>query len=133
MAQLLQLSRPMVCATAGFQRNKATRLRGEKIKQVAATNPSAENLPTAPICPMGMENVLRNIEANYANFVHGRLPQVMFNDSPWHIDAVGGASIPSDCRCLRNSVNRFSKQTQIRVITNLKWLFILTGEGVNSR
>lgn len=39
---------------------------------------------------MGMENVLRDIEANYANFGHGRLPQVMFNDSPWHIDAVGG-------------------------------------------
>ena len=39
---------------------------------------------------MGMENVRRNIESNYANFVHRRLPQVMLNDSPWHIDAVGG-------------------------------------------
>jgi hypothetical protein len=37
-----------------------------------------------------VKDMLRNIQTNRANLIHGRLPQVIIDDSPWHKDAVGG-------------------------------------------
>src|SRR5215471_2783436 len=43
------------------------------------------------INPVDLKNVLRQIQPNHANLVHGRLPCLVESISPvWHIDAVGG-------------------------------------------
>ncbi|WP_333606334.1 hypothetical protein [Novosphingobium sp.] len=63
---------------------------GKEIQQLTACDLPGENLMTTRIRPVGMKNMLSDIKTDYANFTHGRLPQVMFDNSPWHIDAVGG-------------------------------------------
>jgi hypothetical protein len=77
-------------AAAGLQSNHARRLLGKELQQLGAPDLLAEDHPAASIGTMRVENMLRDVQSNRANFVHGRLPQVMFNDSPWHKDAVGG-------------------------------------------
>ena len=49
---------------------------------------------TAPraVSPMGLKNVLRQIEADRGNPQHDRSPLWIVADPPWHIDAVGGRS-----------------------------------------
>jgi hypothetical protein len=42
-----------------------------------------------------LKHLLRQIQTDRASLVHGRLRSGDLNASPWHIDAVAGASTPS--------------------------------------
>src|SRR6185295_14629012 len=65
-------------------------LRKERLHR-SATKLSLQNHLPRRINPVDLKNVLRQIQPNHANLVHGRLPYLVESTTPvWHIDAVGG-------------------------------------------
>jgi hypothetical protein len=80
---------------ACFERDHATRLRHEEFQQLPTTDPLAENDVPALIRPMRVENILRDIQTDCGNFRHGRLPQVVLNNSTLAHRCRRGVSTPS--------------------------------------
>jgi hypothetical protein len=71
-----------------------TRLGCEEIQQLSPRDPLAEYRSTPPIHPEH-ENILGDIQTDYDNFRHGRLPQVVLNTSTLAHRCRRGASTPS--------------------------------------
>jgi hypothetical protein len=74
MAKLGELTGPVMCSTTRLQRYRATRLGREEIEQLSSADPLAEQCSTAPIYSVRVKNMLRDIQTDYANLWHGRLP-----------------------------------------------------------
>ena len=73
MAELADLTRPIVRAGAGFHSDQASWLRGEERKHLAASQLPAENHGASRIRAMNLEHVLRQIQSNRAKVHFGRL------------------------------------------------------------
>ena len=73
MPKPTDLTAPIVAARAGFHRDNATRQTGKELQNLAAPKPLANNHSPFPINSMHLENVLGQVQANRANFSHGRL------------------------------------------------------------
>jgi hypothetical protein len=53
----------------------------EEIQKLSSTDPSAEYRSTPLIRSVNVKDVLGDIQTDYDNFRHGRLPQVVLNTS----------------------------------------------------
>ena len=73
MPKPADLTAPIVAARAGFHRDNATRQTGKELQNLAAPKPLANNHSPFLINSMHLENVLGQVQANRANFSHGRL------------------------------------------------------------
>ena len=78
-----------------LQRYRAIRLRCKEIQQLSSTDPLAEYHSTPLIRSVNMKDVLGDIQTDYDNFRHGRLPQVVLNTSTLAHRCRRGASTPS--------------------------------------
>src|SRR5215475_14259182 len=90
MAKLCELTRPVMRSTARLQRYRAPRMGCEEIQKLSSTDPLAEYRSTPLIRSVNVKGVLGDIQTDYDNFRHGRLPQVVLTPPLWRIDAVGG-------------------------------------------
>jgi hypothetical protein len=63
---------------ARFHTNKTTRQIGKELKNLCSTKTSADYHHTIRIDAVNLERRLRNIDADCANFTHGRLPSMWF-------------------------------------------------------
>ncbi len=63
----------MVRSSTRFQRNFATGLCSEEPQHFGPVDPTAEQRTSARIRTVRLENILRDIQTDYANFRHGRL------------------------------------------------------------
>jgi hypothetical protein len=95
MAKLGELTGPVMRSTTCLQRYRAIRLRCEEIQQLSSINPPAEYHSTPLIRSVNVKDVLGNIQTDYDNFRHGRLPQVVLNTSTLEHRCRRGASTPS--------------------------------------
>src|SRR3954447_23067666 len=102
MAELHQLAAPVMRASTGLHRHGARWLRSEELNQLLTRDTPTEQHGTRRICAMRVKNLLCDIQADSANFFHGRLLSSGDSTPPlWHIDAVGGRPphhpiLPSD-------------------------------------
>jgi hypothetical protein len=67
MAELGELTGPVMRSTTCLQRYRATRLGREEIQQLSSADPLAEYSSPFPVCSMSVENVLGNIQTDYDN------------------------------------------------------------------
>ncbi|MCC8954532.1 hypothetical protein H8B02_14070 [Bradyrhizobium sp. Pear77] len=74
MAKLSELAGPVMCSTTRLQRYRATRLGREEIPPLSSADPLAEHCSTLSICSVHVKNVLGDIQTDYDNLRHGRLP-----------------------------------------------------------
>ena len=74
MAKLCELTGPVMGSATCLHSYRATRLRREEIQQLCSADPFAEYSSPFPVCSMGVENMLGDIQTDYANLRHGRLP-----------------------------------------------------------
>jgi hypothetical protein len=74
MAKLAELAGPVMCSTTCLQRYGATRLGCEEIQQLSSADPLAEWRSTSLIRSVSVKNMLGDIQTDYANLRHGRLP-----------------------------------------------------------
>jgi hypothetical protein len=81
----------MVRAAAGLNANRTWwKLRKELLHR-AAPKLTPQHNASRSVNPVNLKHVLRQIQTNYANLAHGRLPCLVESTSPvWHTDAVGG-------------------------------------------
>jgi hypothetical protein len=92
MSQRRYLPRPMVRRSARLKPDRARGQRTKKLQQLGATQLPPNNHCAPGINPVNLKHVLRNIQPNRANLVHGRLLlDESSTTSSWHIDAVAGA------------------------------------------
>jgi hypothetical protein len=82
---------------AGFHADQARPQPRKKRKNLSATQLPAHHHSARHINPMDLENGLRQVETDRANFLHGRLLSIRSSPttSSWHVDAVKGPSTPS--------------------------------------
>src|SRR5215208_5369255 len=68
----------------------------EEPKNLSPTQLPAHHHPACRIDPMDLENALRQVQTDRANFLHGRLLSIRSSPttSSWHVDAVAGAVHP---------------------------------------
>src|SRR5579871_1581681 len=115
VAKLGQLTRPVMCSTACLFRSLATRLRRAEIEQLSSANPLAQYCSTTLVRSVNVKNVLGDIETDYANLRHGRLPL----SGAQHIHF--GTSMPSAGRpphhksCLLSGANRTWRRAALKV------------------
>src|SRR6202030_3033790 len=92
MPKLLKYPPPVMRTAARLHADHYTWWQlGEKLFQLLA--PQLTSLNNFPRCinPVNLEHVLRQIQTNRANLLHGRSPCLVESTSPvWHTDAVGG-------------------------------------------
>jgi len=62
MAELGELTGPVMCSTTCLQCYSATRLGCEEIQQLSSADPLAEYRSSPPVRSMSMENMLGDIE-----------------------------------------------------------------------
>jgi len=74
MAQLGELTSPVMSAATCLQRYGATRLGCEEVQQLSSADPLAEYRSTPLIRSMNVKHVLGDIQTDYDNFRHGCLP-----------------------------------------------------------
>ncbi|MGY4474506.1 hypothetical protein ACVILL_001920 [Bradyrhizobium sp. USDA 3364] len=74
MAKLRELTRPVMGSATCLQSHRATRLGREEIQQLSSADPFAEYNSPVPVRSMSVENMLGDVQTDYANFGHGRLP-----------------------------------------------------------
>jgi hypothetical protein len=67
MAQFCDLSTPIGRPTASLQGNEAVRSRPKELDQLASRQPPAKQDMPGRICPMHLENLLRDIKPDRAN------------------------------------------------------------------
>lgn len=95
------LPRPIMRTGTCLHGNHAHRLLGEEFEHVLPAQLFAENDATRGVCPMGLKHILRQIQADCANFHRGHsfspVASLRWLQQPpfWHIDAVEGVSTPS--------------------------------------
>jgi hypothetical protein len=77
VADRLQLPRPVVRRRARLQTDQTARQPSEERKHLAAPQPLAHNRRPARIDAVDLKNVLRQIQPNRRNLVHGWLPSMV--------------------------------------------------------
>ena len=77
VAEPADLTGPIMGAAAGLHRHDTRRQRGEELQQFRAMNLLAKNDAAVGVRRVRLKNSLGDIQADYANFLHGRLPQVV--------------------------------------------------------
>jgi hypothetical protein len=83
--------RPVVRAATSFNTHHAGGKLRKELLHRATPKLTLQHNASQSIYPVNLEHVLRQIQTNRANLVHGRLPCLVESTSPvWHIDAVGG-------------------------------------------
>src|SRR5688500_19659788 len=96
MPELDQLTAPVMRSSAGFHADEAGRqLRKEPQHLCAPQLPANQNLARR-IHPVHLEDALRQVHTDRANFLHRRLLSIrsLPTTSSWHVDAVAGAVHP---------------------------------------
>src|SRR4051812_12857615 len=95
VAQLAELTRPVMRPGAGLHRHRAGRLGGEECEHLRPHQALAEHHTAGRVCPVRLENPLRNIQSDRVSLSHGCLLK-------WSVDTTTlarrcrqGASIPS--------------------------------------
>src|SRR3954462_5103992 len=95
VAQLAELTRPVMRPGAGLHRHRAGRLGGEEFEHLRPHQALAEHHTAGRVCPVRLENPLRNVQSDCVNLSHGRLLK-------WSVDTTTlarrcrpGASTPS--------------------------------------
>jgi len=97
MARLSDLARPKMGAGASLHGHGAGWNTCQERQQLWSPHFPSKHRPPISRRSVNLKYVLRQIDANYANLFHGRLLlKVVITPPVWHIDAVGGASTPSD-------------------------------------
>jgi hypothetical protein len=89
MAKLADLAGPMMSAWAGFHRDKTRRLGREEAQNLLAPQLLTKDRRAGGIRAVGLKDVLGQIQADGANFRHGRSPVVALKHH--HL----GTSMPS--------------------------------------
>src|SRR5262252_3899899 len=85
------LTRPVVRAGTGFHRDDAPRLRCQETEKLHASDGLAKEHMPGTIRSMHLEHVLRDVQTDRGNLLHGRLLRWQFDTVHlWHTDAVGG-------------------------------------------
>src|SRR5215207_1193134 len=81
---------------AGLHADQARPQPREEPKNLSPTQLPAHHHPACRIDPMDLENALRQVQTDRANFLHGRLLSIRSSPtiSSWHVDAVAGAVHP---------------------------------------
>src|SRR5215213_6017373 len=93
VAQLAELTRPVMRPGAGLHRHCARGLGGEEFEHLRPHQALAEHHTAGRVCPVRLENPLRNVQSDRVSLPHGRLLK-------WSIDTTlarrcrPGASIP---------------------------------------
>jgi hypothetical protein len=90
MAKLGELASPVMRSTTRLQRYPAPGMGCKEVQKLSSTDPLAKYRSTPLIRSVNVKDVLGDIQTDYDNFRHGRLPQVVSTPPLWHIDAVGG-------------------------------------------
>src|SRR6516225_4569141 len=95
MAQLTDLTRPVVRTGTGFHRDDAPGLRCEKTEKLHASDALTKEHIPATIGPMPREHVLRDVQPNRGSLLHGRLFWWQFDTAPLAPRCRRGPSSPS--------------------------------------
>src|SRR6516164_5048901 len=95
MAQLSDLTRPVVRAGTGFHRNDTRGLRREKTEKLPASDALAKQHMPGTIRSMYLEHVLRDVQTDRGSLLHGRLLRWQFDTVTLAHRCRRGASTPS--------------------------------------
>src|SRR6516165_5165981 len=107
MAQLSDLTRPVVRAGTGFHRNDTRGLRREKTEKLPASDALAKQHMPGTIRSMYLEHVLRDVQTDRGSLLHGRLLRWQFDTVTLAHRCRRGASTPSPyCDIGRSSSGR---------------------------
>src|SRR5215471_497016 len=112
MPERLQLTRPVMRATAGLHPNQARREICEETRHLRTLKLLSEQHLALLVHTVDLKHVLCHVDAYRSNLHVGRPPSVSgeYPSPLWHIDAVGaGASIPLVAACtvrLRDAFQR---------------------------
>jgi hypothetical protein len=92
VAQVADLTRPIMRTATRFHCDNTRRLPGEKLKEPVPAKLFAQNNRARCISPVRLKNCLRQIKTNCVNFHCGRLLFSWRFKSPpqWHMDAAEG-------------------------------------------
>src|SRR3954470_18038191 len=90
MAELGDLTPPVVGAATGLHGHRAGRERGQEREELAAAQLLAKDHRPRAVSPMELKDVFGEIEADGANLVHERLLEWALTPPLWHAEAVGG-------------------------------------------
>jgi hypothetical protein len=81
MAKLGELASPVMRSTTRLQRYPAPGMGCKEVQKLSSTDPLAKYRSTPLIRSVNVKDVLGDIQTDYDNFRHGRLPQVVLNTS----------------------------------------------------
>src|SRR5215472_16659315 len=95
MAQLSDLARPLVRTGTGFHRYHAPGLRCQETEKLHASDALAEEHMPGTIRSVHLEHVLRDVQTDRANLLHGRLLRWQFDTATLANRCRRGASTPS--------------------------------------
>src|SRR5215467_14631647 len=95
MAQLSDLTRPVVRAGTGFHRNDAPGLRCSETEKLRASDALAEQHMPGSIRSMQVEHVFRDVQTDRGSLLHGRLLRWQFDTATLAHRCRRGASTPS--------------------------------------
>src|SRR5215813_164522 len=95
MAQLSDLTRPVVRPGTGFHRNDAPRLRCYETEKLRASDALAEQHMPGSIRSMQVEHVFRDVQTDRGSLLHGRLLRWQFDTATLAHRCRRGASTPS--------------------------------------
>src|SRR5215469_5000288 len=100
MAQLTDLTRPIMRAGAGLHRHDAPGLRGEETEKLRASDPLAKEHMPGTIRSMHLKHVFRDVQTDRGSLLHGRLLWWLFDTVTLAHRCRRGASTPSPKRNL---------------------------------
>jgi len=95
MAQLSDLTRPVVRTGTGFHRDDAPGLRGEETEKLRASDALAKEHMPRTIRSMHLEHVFRDVQTDRGSLLHGRLLRWQFDTATLAHRCCRGASTPS--------------------------------------
>src|SRR6516164_3640316 len=95
MAQLSDLTRPVVRTGTGFHRDNAPGLRCEETEKLHASDALAKEHMPGSICSMHLKHVLRDVQTDRGSLLHGRLLRWQFDTVTLAHRCRRGASTPS--------------------------------------
>src|SRR5499425_396615 len=95
MAQLSDLTRPVVRTGTGFHRHDAPGLRGEETEKLRASDPLAKEHMPGTIRSMHLEHVFRDVQTDRGSLLHRRLLRWQFDTVTLAHRCRRGASTPS--------------------------------------
>src|ERR687897_2061315 len=90
MAELGNLTPPVVGARTRLHGHRAGRERGQEREELAAAQLLAKDNSSRAVGPMELKDVLGEIQSDSAHLVHGRLREWPATPSLWHTTAAGG-------------------------------------------